>query len=1022
MLSRGTSNASSRLKRAKSSASVKARATAPETAPIDPEIARHHAVTAANIAFDRARVRARASSDSQEASHEGYRNSSTNERELKALRRQQSVRFTGPNGAPTHQPRFTRRIAPNYNDNVLEAERHRLHFMRSESTMRHPGRQLTALPPPESISSTPSSYRTLRKSRSMFSPRKGPPLTFTNATPKSHEFGHQRYRRLSSDDHRQPPKMGELRSFSSLSQYAPTNTRQHQYNYDQDAAIQMARTQYLQQLEKQRLKEKPSILSMTKRRSSQKSFRRTVRTSSTNSYGNAVGSTQPQVSVKKPGLGQKARNLSITLKQKFKRVFHRHPDDEHRVPSQQVEAQRLHFGGYLSATSGIDQEGPLPPAPDDELLTRVSSRASSRHRMPVHLDRKASPGSIRSVRSSCSSLDKSRVTSWTVSTAANSLTKQQLLEKKRLSIIQENGGPHQPSSSAGLIGVAARKGYSVFRKPLRGAAGHGRANEPVDSQRIFSALQKRLDEDSRRYQQDDATQDHRGTERSASQQTSGESLRKASLNSEYRPQTTIRMLPSEPEGISRRASASSIARKPVNPTASLLEGGLTYQQIAERNESLGRSNQRELREVKSAFFPSTTYFQKSHLSHLSPYRRAIQSSLEEESSGEGVGFRKSSHNDHPPPQQKLPVPVESSISPSVYSRSGNGTPKLRAASAATSGSERGEHLGTATIIETSQPFSVAPTTPTPAAHRKVSTARSSGSWKGWMASEIASLERSTKLNAQAQTNGRVTPANHRRERAQIDDDDIQIGTKYRWGSLQTQPMAKALSTDAFRPALKHKTSDQMIEKFPLRFPLFERTSSSGTMTTIKRNTGAPGTSSAPPPKVHSKPDSRYSSAQTHLEPGDLHQIVSFGPVDDPSEEDVGLNVLTDSTNSNRSQPQNSLGKFHSKSSGNIRSRYSPERAERLRRMQSSSVIGSKENMKSASSMYKVYHHQQENQAINDLTPISSPGCDLNVRGVGIREQVSADGSPMGSERMVELFLSKRRNGQVLGGGTSPVFI
>jgi len=1017
MLSRGTSNASSRLKRAKSSASVKIRASALDPTPIDPEIARHHALTAANVAFDRAGDRISASNGSQDALHDGYLNSSTTEREQKALRRQQSVRFTGPNTAPNLQPSITRRTAPSYNDHGPKAQRHRLHLMRSESTMRPPGRQLATLPPAESISSTPSSYRRLRKSKLMFSPRKGPPLTFTNATPKSHEFAHQRYRRLSSDDHRQPPKMGDLRPFSSLSQYASENLRQNQHEYDQDAAIQMARNQYLQQLEKQRLKEKPSILSMSKRRESQKAFRRTVRTSSTNSYGNAVGSTQPAEPVKKSGLGHKARNLSVTLKQKFKRVFHRHTADERRLPSQQVEAQRIHFGQPLSATSGIDQEGPFPPAPDDELLSRVSSRASSRHRMPVHLDRKASPGSIRTVRSSCPSIDKSRVTSWSTSTAANSLTKQQLLDKKRLSIIQETGGPHQPSSSAGLLGSAARKGYSVFRKPLRNAAGHGRANEPVDSQRIFSALQKRLDASRPyQYQQDEAAEGHYMAERSASRQTSRESLRKVSVSSQYGPQSTIRMLQDESEDVHRRTSTSSIARKPVNPSGNFLEGGLTYQQIAKHNESLGRAKKRDLREVKSAFFPSTTYFQKNH---LSPYRRAIRTSLEEEASNERLHSREPSLNDPTPHQQKLAVPFESSISPSVYSRSGNGTPKLREASAGTAKSGYDGELGMATIIETDQPHSMAPTTPTPSTHRKVSTATSSGSWKGWMASEIALLDKYKKQDPEPQAGGRVTPANHRRERAQIDDDDVKVNLKYKWASLQTQPMAIALSTGVFRPGLKHKTSDQMIEKFPLRFPLLERNASSETPTTIKRNTGTPGSSGAPPPKASSKPTSRYSSA---LKPGDLHQIVSVTPIEAQSYRDRGLQVLTDGTNSNRSQQQDSLGTLHSKSSSNIRSRYSPERAERLRRMQSSNAMGWKENFKSAGAMYKAHQHQQENQMINDLTPISSPGADLNLRGAGILESVGPGGSPMGSERMVELFLSKRRNEQVLGGESSPVFI
>lgn len=85
-------------------------------------------------------------------------------------------------------------------------------------------------------------------------------------------------------------------------------------------------------------------------------------------------------------------------------------------------------------------------------------------------------------------------------------------------------------------------------------------------------------------------------------------------------------------------------------------------------------------------------------------------------------------------------------------------------------------------------------------------------------------------------------------------------------------------------------------------------------------------------------------------------------------------------------------------------------------------MGTKENFKSAGAMYKAHQHKQENQMINDLTPISSPGADWNPRGVGVLESVGPDGSPMGSERMVELFLTKRRNEQGLGAESSPVFI
>ena len=557
MPSRRNSTASARLRRAKSSASVKA-SSVPQN--VDPETAREHAVTAANIAYNRGGGRKRGSSDNHEVMLGARRSPSPSERSQQVLRRRQSVRFTGPNAVPSRQRSITRRTAPGYNEGYEETANQRPSFNRSDSSSQQIDKFLTALPPVESFPSTPSSYRKLRKAKSMFSPRKGQSLAFTNATPKSH-VPQQHYRRMSSDDNRPPPKMGGFKSSNPLSKETAVNaSRQHEYVYNQDAAIQLARNQYLRQLEKQRLKQRPSIMGMSKRRNSQKIFRKTVRTSSSNSYGNAIGSEQMTAPVTTTELSKKVRRFSVKLKEKLKGVFQRLPEAEQAIPSQQIDAQRLHFGDYLTATSGIDHEGPLPPTPDKELLSRVSSRASSTHRMPVHLDRKASPGSIRSVRSISSSIGRSRVTSWTNSTATNTLTKQQLLEKKRLSIIQENGGPHQPSSSAGMIGTMARKSYAVFRKPLRNANGIGRVNEPVDSQRIFSALQKRLDEHKRLFPQDEQEYEQSPDAGYPSRRTSHESQFKAQPDNYGRPQTTIRILTPEPDDTRQVSYATGATR------------------------------------------------------------------------------------------------------------------------------------------------------------------------------------------------------------------------------------------------------------------------------------------------------------------------------------------------------------------------------------------------------------------------------------------------------------------------------
>ncbi|KEF61867.1 uncharacterized protein A1O9_03439 [Exophiala aquamarina CBS 119918] len=65
------------------------------------------------------------------------------------------------------------------------------------------------------------------------------------------------------------------------------------------------------------------------------------------------------------------------------------------------------------------------------------------------------------------------------------------LDRNRLSVIKEDGGPHQPSSSAGRhIG-----GVSLFQEPLQSTTSEGRPLLPIDSQRVYSALIKRIEQE-----------------------------------------------------------------------------------------------------------------------------------------------------------------------------------------------------------------------------------------------------------------------------------------------------------------------------------------------------------------------------------------------------------------------------------------------------------------------------------------------------------------------------------------------
>ncbi|MCJ1439176.1 hypothetical protein MMC27_008567 [Xylographa pallens] len=1039
MLSRGNSNSSVRLRRAKSAASVKTRGTALEIKYIDPEVARQHALTAANTAFERATGVMRTSGDSHETTSD-REYSAKHDPHSKALRRRQSVRFTGPTAVPTHQRPITRRNAPSYYDAGLALQDPKTEQKALGSTIIEPEHHLTALPPVESLPSTPSSYRRLRNSKSMFTPRRGPPLIFTNATPSSNELQRDRY--ITKDDQRQPPKLAEKGLIKPLShQNVSHMNSSYQQSYDQDAAIQIARDQYLHQLEQQRLKERPSMLSL-RQRGAQKAFRRTVRTSSTNSYGNAIGSDSIPTSAKARGLGDRARTISTTLKNKLRNVFHRNENNENTFPSQQVQARRAHFGDYLSATSGAEYEGPLPPTPDRELLSRVQSRSPSTHRMPIQLERAASPGSIRSVRSGSPSIGRSRITSWTNSTAGNSLTKQQILERKRLSIIQEHGGPHQPSSSAGLIGIAARKGYAVFRKPLRGAAGSIKVKGQLDSQRVYSALQRRLDEHNRVDSQQEP-EPHRYTGNTGNmRQASNESVRTYPLDSRGRIPKTIKVLPQESkdslqrvhemstvdaiefgtassvrnlsDDVFRSSPVSSIKRKPVKVVRSISERELTYQQIAERNESLGQSRRRPLREVKSAFFPSTVHYQPKN---PSPYRRAVRSSKAEERDIEGGEVDKNNKAAITSVGRHLAIPMEGSISSSsVYSRSPNGTPKAFETSLSLFRSDSSNISGTATMVKIASPSLLKPLSATVAA-RTASSMTATDEWRGWMSAEVNSLEGHNRAEKDLLGMSRTKHATHQRENAQIDSDDVLIGNHRRESSGSKQPLAIVQANAVSRPVLRHKASGQTMEKVPLRYPMIERTTSSETATLPRPVIVAEPIPATPPRRLSTLGAPGYSPSEVFFNASGLRQIVPQ-PLSTPRQagHTDTSRILAENKSFNVLQQRDVLVKMHSQSPSTSGHRYSPERAERLRRMQSSHFIRSKENMRVQDHGLHRPGHRQENQAINDPSPMPSPCDDQVTKGAGILEPITTEKQAAGSQKMVELFLSKRRNGRIIGEG------
>ena len=161
MLSRGNSNASARVHRAKSTQSIKPRPVPLGVNGVDPETSRHQALAAATEAFERANRRTVLGPVDLTRAEDTHQ---------KSIWRNESIRFAGPTAVQISQRPITRTIvthqAPNTSSDYAPAARE------GSRLSQHPETFVTALPQVESLSSTPSSYRKLKKAKSMVTTRR----------------------------------------------------------------------------------------------------------------------------------------------------------------------------------------------------------------------------------------------------------------------------------------------------------------------------------------------------------------------------------------------------------------------------------------------------------------------------------------------------------------------------------------------------------------------------------------------------------------------------------------------------------------------------------------------------------------------------------------------------------------------------------------------------------------------------------------------------------------------------------
>lgn len=989
---------------------------------MDPLTARQQAVAAASHAFEHGQ-----GGQWQTSAPSPVKNNE------KRLGRRQSVRFAGPNATDTRDIQITKRVAPidNASNDGHRGPVHAPH-MSDEARPRRSESYLNKLQTSQEgyagfrISSLPSSYQKLRKSKSMFNPRNHRPAILTGGSTQESAQTNRAHPASS-------PRLRRSFSFVRDSDNKSTHTDQHNI---QDIAVQIARDKFLRQAENQSEDDSYSVPS-GKTQKIQKAFRRTVRTSSTNSYGSGVVSATTPLAdrITKRGFGNKARSISASLKNRLKRVFSRTPDAEESLPVQQVDAGRLHFGDSISPSSGVDQQYHPVPSPNHGIVRNTISRESMLIDIPKLLDKPSNPGSIRSVRSDDDiSNTRSRATSWTNSTATNTITSNQTKEKKRLSIIQENGGPYQPSSPIRHYGDLG----SLFHQPFRSNSVGARAG--IDSRRIYSAIQKRIDERKRNGPSSEESESvpEKGPEDDGFQPFDTE---RVSLSSRTMANTSPDNFQRERMRKSAEFASTAVVSDSLIPAKGRLIDqdyqrsflgmpmGLTPQQIAERNESGIPSPKRPLREVKSTFFPSSTRIERSN---TSPYRRAMHSGVEEDFGTDPVVKNYEYIGSNGSPLRRI-MPGSDRIrntarTESIYSRTSSGdTPKPEKSSLLVATPAASSEAGTAVVITTrtrkyDQSLS-------PSRQRSNSSLRSSVDWQQVMASPFAS-ESPGDENKKVLYTSTSKDNGHTRVNAQIHGDDVHFGALVK---AHTESPKRPLGTFkgnvvSPRPVLKSENSQPMND----RFPLLEKNGQPA-QSNINEHYSPITSDSYPVTSMRRWSQADYEKYSSSRKGAAAAEKRLSAPLESPSSNAAirrghlmacSMNTTVDSPSDAQPPLSRQLrGLLELKQKEKYKARNSPERIARLRRMQSTpNSLGADQltikalSRESDGVLGNRYHLQEKENII--IGGQSTPTKDRRSSGDGIVSVDNLDGGSSANEvdrdgqlngrRLVDIFLSDRR--------------
>ncbi|EFR00605.1 hypothetical protein MGYG_03610 [Nannizzia gypsea CBS 118893] len=551
-------------------------------------------------------------------------------------------------------------------------------------------------PNPSLVSPRPSSYRRLRKSKSMFT--------------SSHESEHSPHRsnnnRSTSSGTSRLSRRTLRRSLSLFRGDSESKSPQANRAKANTLPIELAREQFERSMEQKRVANGLESAVTHRPRQDPKPFKKSMR-----SNGADGGSTPSRYTSTGIHCGSKGRFFSFSIKNSIRRIFGRRPSGTQGESLEQRGTQRDHDSSDVGSS-------------EDSYIDDSSDYAKYREQLMSQNAANAAP-SVRSMKSSSSMATfNSRVTSWTDSTAGNTLTMKQFppLTRQGLDIIREDSDMYTPTPSPGRH---HHDGYSIFRQPRDNTV-------DIDSQRIFSALMRNIDE----------TKNSRQANQASRARSKARSTRVPSVNDSPLTIRAVKQSPRAPSvRHSRSTSKASQSSRSLFSVRSSHTVKLTPQEIARKNEMISKKrSDQTIRSLDLNIVSGSALVQNKSADEWQKEQSECQ-----DDTGSVIISRHPRDGDTP-------------LSPSVYSR----TTEVRSPYGLdldTSDSD-GEEPGTATIIDSRR-------LPYPPRRASQATRGASSDWKTWMNSQMDLIDAAARSASLA--NPEYTFHGHYREDTQINE-------------------------------------------------------------------------------------------------------------------------------------------------------------------------------------------------------------------------------------------------------------